>query len=500
MTKKIAILGGGIAGLSAAWALEKARRSGQDVQFTLYEAAGRLGGVIGSETIDGCVIEGGPDSFLTEKPAAAQLCRELGIGDQLLGSNDAERKTYILVGKRLIPLPDGLMFMVPTKLLPTAFTPLFSWSTKLRMAREFLFPPAPATADESVADMTRRHFGQETVDRLVSPLLSGVYGGDASQLSVRAVLPRMVQMEHKHRSLSRAMLAARKAARVPHPSSSKSSTPAQASSGARVGSSLFTTLRGGMSQMVEAIAAQLPAGSVHLSTQVHAIGRNERSSRAGVAPSLPWTVETGFGQESFDALILALPAWGSASLLRLIDHPLAEALSGVPYSSSITVTLGYDRAQLAALPPGFGFLVPATEQRAMLACTFVHAKFAGRVPEDKGLLRCFLGGSGNDALLDETDARLTVMVLRELESILGVNARPQFVRIHRSRQAMAQYGVGHLERIRLVRDRIAALPGLALAGNAYQGIGVPDCIRTGQDAAESVLRSLQTESIPAPAR
>jgi len=479
--KRIAILGGGIAGLSAAWALEKSRRAGLSVAFTLYEAAGRLGGVIASETIDGCIVEAGPDSFLTEKPAAAQLCRELGIGDQLLGSNDAERRTYILVGERLVPLPDGLMFMVPTKLVPTALTPLFSWTTKLRMAREFLFPPAPASIDESVADMTRRHFGQETVDRLVSPLLSGVYGGDATQLSVRAVLPRMVQMEQKHRSLSRAMLSARKSA--------------PASSGSAVRPPLFTTLRDGMSQMVDAIAAQLPPGSIRLSSEVHGIGPEERPRQL-----TRWIVETGVGQESFDAIVLALPAWGSASLLRLIDRPLAEALSGVPYSSSITVTLGYERAQLDALPPGFGFLVPATEKRAMLACTFVHAKFASRVPEDKGVLRCFLGGSGNDALLDESDGYLTLTVLKELETILGLSARPQFVRIHRSRQAMAQYGVGHLERIQLVRDRVAALPGVALAGNAYQGIGVPDCIRTGREAAASVLRALDLEAAPAATR
>ncbi|MGC2497484.1 MAG: protoporphyrinogen oxidase, partial [Acidobacteriaceae bacterium] len=184
---KIAILGGGIAGLSAAWTLEKARRASQAVAYSLYEASGRLGGVIRSEIVDGCVVEGGPDSFLSEKPAAAALCRELGIADQLLPSNDRERKTYILVKNRLIPLPDGLMFMVPTKLIPTILTPLFSWKTKLHMAREFLFPPAAAVEDESVAAMTRRHFGQETVDRLVSPLLSGVYGGNADQLSVRAV-------------------------------------------------------------------------------------------------------------------------------------------------------------------------------------------------------------------------------------------------------------------------------------------------------------------------
>jgi oxygen-dependent protoporphyrinogen oxidase len=480
--KRIAIIGGGIAGLSAAWALEKARRAGQDIDFALYESAEQLGGVIQSEIIDGCVVEGGPDSFLTEKPAAAQLCRELGLGDQLLPSNDAERKTYIVVKNRLIPLPDGLMFMVPTKLVPTALTRLFSWSTKLRMGLEYLFPPSPATQDESVAEMTRRHYGQQAVDRLVSPLLSGVYGGDASQLSVRAVLPRMVEMEQKHRSLTRAMLAARKKA-LPSGGERKSAPP------------LFTTLRGGMRQMIDALAAQLPAGSVHLGTRVHALSRIEAPAQG--AQDSGWIVESSFGADPFDAVILALPAWGSASLLRLIDRPLADVLSGVPYSSSITVTLGYDRDQLANLPSGFGYLVPASEGRRMLACTFVHAKFAGRVPENKGLLRCFLGGAGNEALLEASDASLTGSVLQELAEVLHLKAQPSFVRIYRWRQAMAQYGVGHLERIQLVRDRTAALPGLALAGNAYSGIGVPDCSRTGQEAAAMVLRTLQVEAAPA---
>ncbi|HEX4005869.1 MAG TPA: protoporphyrinogen oxidase [Acidobacteriaceae bacterium] len=483
-TRRIAIIGAGIAGMSAAWTLEKARRAGQDIDYALYESAPRLGGVIASETIDACVIEGGPDSFLTEKPAAAQLCRELGIADQLLPSNDAHRKTYILVRNRLVALPDGLMFMVPTKLVPTAFTRLFSWSTKMRMAREYLFPPPPATKDESVADMTRRHFGQETVDRLVSPLLSGVYGGDASQLSVRAVLPRMVQMEQNHRSLTRAMLAARKRS----PQSAAPSAPRP----------LFTTLRGGMNQMIQAIAAQLPPDKVHTGIPVHAINRIEPESRRAPAGSKPgWSVETSAGVDFCDAIILALPAWTAAGLLRLIDRPLAEALAGIPYSSSITVNLGYNMGDLAKLPAGFGFLVPATEKRAMLACTFVHAKFAGRVPPGKGLLRCFLGGAGKDDLLDESDADLTKTVLRELNEILKLNTWPNFVRIHRSRRGMAQYGVGHLDRIQLVRDRVAGLPGLALAGNAYQGIGVPDCIRTGQEAVESVLAFPATQSAPA---
>jgi oxygen-dependent protoporphyrinogen oxidase len=490
--KRIAIIGGGVAGLSAAWSLEKARRAGQPIEYRLYEASGRLGGVITSETIDGCVIEGGPDSWLTEKPAAAALCRELGLADQLLPSNDRERKTYIVVKNRLVPLPDGLMFMIPTRLVPTAFTRLFSWSTKLRMAREYLFPPPPATEDESVAAMTRRHFGQETVDRLVSPLLSGVYGGNASQLSVRAVLPRMVTMEQNHRSLTRAMLAARRTAVQQPPQSSSNRMPTAPRS-------LFTTLRGGMRQVVDAIAAQLPANAIHLSSQVHAIARPAPDRRPHSTPENTWIIKTAFGQEPFDGLILALPAWASAGLLRPFNAPLAEALASVPYSSSITVTMGFNKEALRSLPPGFGYLVPAIENRSMLACTFVHAKFAGRTPEDKGVLRCFLGGSGNEHLLDETDAHLTEIVLGELSEILNLKAKPNFVRIVRSRHSMAQYAVGHLERMQTVRDTVAAIPGLALAGNAYQGIGVPDCIRTGQQAAETILRSLQEQPAAATA-
>lgn len=479
-TRRIAVIGGGIAGLSAAWALEKARRAGEPVAYALYEAGDRLGGVIRSEIVDGCVVEGGPDSFLTEKPAAAELCRELGLGDQLLGSNDAERKTYILVGQRLIPLPDGLMFMVPTKLVPTALTPLFSWHTKLRMAREFLLPPEPATEDESVAAMTRRHFGQETVDRLVSPLLSGVYGGDASELSVRAVLPRMVSMEQKHRSLSRAMLAARRSA-IP---SGKSHAPR----------SLFTTLRNGMSQMTDAITRELRPESIHLSSPVYGLRHNSedcRDPRPDCRFACGWTLETAAGEESFDGLVLALPAWVAGGLLRPVDRLLGSLLTEIPYSSSITVTLGFSMDQLRSLPPGFGYLAPATERRTMLACTFVHTKFAGRTPPDKGVLRCFLGGAGNDALLDETDERITEKVLTELAEILHVTGRPGFVRITRSRRAMAQYSVGHLERMQFIRDSVAAMPSLALAGNAYEGIGVPDCIRTGQHAAHTLLKAVQ---------
>src|SRR3954447_19173837 len=241
---RIAIVGGGISGLAAAYELEEQRRAGAEVEYVLYEASSRLGGVLRTEYINGCVVEAGPDSFITEKPWAADLCRALGIGDQLIGSNDADRKTYILTRGRLVEMPDGLMFMVPTKILPTGLSPLFSWKTKLRMTQELFHPPRAVEHDESVAAFVQRHYGDEMVDRLADPLLSGVYGGEAANLSVRAVLPRFAEMERTHGSLGRAMLAGRKKSkngpRKPPPS-------------------LFTSLQKGMQSLAETVVAQLPA-------------------------------------------------------------------------------------------------------------------------------------------------------------------------------------------------------------------------------------------------
>src|ERR1039457_1455724 len=307
--KRIAIIGGGISGLSAAFTIEEKRQSGTPVEYVLFESSPRLGGVLVTDRVDGCLVEAGPDSFLTEKPWAADLCRKIGLGDQLIGSNDSERKTYILVRNKLVVLPDGLMFMVPTKIMPTVFSSLFSMRTKMRMAAEWFHPPHKATEDETVATMVERHYGAEMVDRLADPLLSGVYGGEASELSVRAVLPRFAEMEATHGSLGRAMLAARKKIAF------ASKAPARP---------LFTSLKDGMQQMVDAVVSRLPALALHADSPVQGIQRQDSG----------WVVSAGYASDHFDAVILATPAQAAAELLALASTELASELRGIRYTSS----------------------------------------------------------------------------------------------------------------------------------------------------------------------
>jgi oxygen-dependent protoporphyrinogen oxidase len=458
---RIGIIGGGISGLTAAFTLEDHRRAGA-VEYTLYESSPNLGGVLRTEQVQGCIVEAGPDSFITEKPWAADLCRTLGIDDQLIGSNDPDRKTYILVSGRLIPMPDGLMFMVPTKILPTGLSQLFSWTTKLRMAQELFHPPRAAQADESVASLVERHYGKEMVDRLADPLLSGVYGGEAANLSVRAVLPRFAEMERTHGSLGRAMLAARK--KTPRPANQ----PAPP---------LFTSLKNGMQQLVETLVPRLNPSSLVTNAPVQSI-----QPEAG-----GWTISAGLKSDHFDAVILALPAHAAAKILSLCSPELSAELAAIDYSSSITIGLGYDRQVRESLPPGFGFLVPRSEHKRLLAATFVHNKFPHRAPADRALLRCFLAGSTAENIWQQSDDAIIAVVRNELQQILSLRAEPLFARVYKWKSAMAQYCVGHLERLDRIERLRQQLPKLALAGNGYRGIGVPDCIRSGTNAAEQVL-------------
>jgi oxygen-dependent protoporphyrinogen oxidase len=461
---RIAVVGGGISGLAAAYALEEERRAGADVEYVLYESSARLGGVLRTEHINGCVVEAGPDSFITEKPWAADLCRALGIGEQLIGSNDADRKTYILTRGRLVEMPDGLMFMVPTKILPTGLSPLFSWKTKLRLAQELLHPPRAADGDESVAEFVERHYGSEMVDRLADPLLSGVYGGEAANLSVRAVLPRFAEMERTHGSLGKAMLAARRKM-----SSARKPTPP-----------LFTSLKNGMQSLAETIVARLRPDALLTSTPVLAV---QQQREAG-----GWTISAGLKSDQFDAVIVALPGPAAANVLHITNADLSRELGAIQYSSSITVVLGYDDQVRRSLPPGFGFLVPRSEGKRLLAATFVHNKFPHRAPPDRALLRCFFAATNAESVWPYADDQIIGIVRNALQEILGLRAEPLFARVYKWKSAMAQYGVGHLERLERIQQLRQQLPGLALAGNAYRGIGVPDCVRSGRDAAAALLK------------
>jgi oxygen-dependent protoporphyrinogen oxidase len=351
--------------------------------------------------------------------------------------------------------------------MPTVLSPLFSWGTKIRMAAEWFHPPRRASEDETVADMVKRHYGPEMVELLADPLLSGVYGGEATGLSVRAVLPRFADMESKHGSLGRAMLKARKKM------GAAASVPARP---------LFSSLKDGMQQMVNALVARLDARALNTSSLVQSLIRQDNG----------WTVSAGYQTDHFDAVIIAIPTHAAAGVLQSADQDLARELGEINYSSSVTVTLGYDEKVRRGLPPGFGFLVPRSEGHRMLAATFVHNKFPHRAPENRALVRCFLGGARDEAILEASEKEILEIVRVELRKIVGValNVEPLFARVYKWKSAMAQYSVGHLERLQRIEALRQKLPGLALAGNGYNGIGVPDCVRSGTEAAGKILAEM----------
>ncbi len=470
--KKVAVVGGGISGLSAACCLTKAQRAGAAVEPWLFEASDRLGGSLRTESVEGCLIEAGADSFLTEKSEGRDFCRELGIEDRLIGSNDHQRRTWVVLKGRLAPLPAGIEFIIPAKLLPLAFTPMFTWAEKFRILSEVFNRRRPPEGDESVAAFIERHFGRTMLEVLVDPMLNGVYGADTRRLSVRAVLPRLVAMEKRWGSLLLGIIAARR----------------RRGSARKDGSSppIFSALRGGFTEMVDAARSKLEASRVLTNCPV------EKIEKVGGRHLLRFK---GRDPMEFDSVILAQPAWAAGELLSGIDRELGELLRGIPYASSMVVALVFDRTAdrtadrdgLRGIPEGFGFLVPRREGKRLRACTFVGQKFSHRVPDDKVMLRCFLGGMTDEPILSLGDEEVLALVRQELRDILSLDAVPIGSRIFRWRRAMAQYPVGHLERLEAIEGRLKAHAGLYLAGNGYRGIGVPDCIRSGREAAEACL-------------
>lgn len=457
---RVVIVGGGISGLSAAYYLAKAGRAA-----TILEKQPRLGGVIQTNHVEGCVLEGGPDSFLAAKPWALELIRDIGLAGDVIGSNDHLRVTYVWKKDRLVPLPDGLMMMVPTRIAPLIGTRLLSWPTKIRMGLEYLRRPGHTPpGDRTVAEFIRDHYGQESVDYLAEPLLSGVYGGDPTELSASAVLTRFVEFESKYGSITRGVLRERRR-HHPHPHHGK--TPP----------ALFRTLKGGLGELTEAITRVIAPSCELIHGEAETIERTDGGFRIRV------------NGEWMDAahIVIACPAYQAGSLVAGFEPRLAGLLWAVNYSSSLVVSFGYRQHELNVKLDGFGFLVPSRERKRLVACTFVGTKFSHRVPDGTVVVRCFLGGRGDDAILNESDEALIGIVSGELRRIAGIEATPRFHLISRWPRSMAQYTVGHQERVRRIEQRVAALPGLHLAGNAYHGIGVPDCVRMGRQAAERIV-------------
>ena len=461
--KRIAIVGGGISGVATAYQL-----ACDGVQCTLFEASHRLGGIVETVRRQGFVIECGPDSWVTEKPWARELAVELGLEDQIIASNDQWRRTYVQQGgerlAQLVPIPDGMRMMVPAKWGPLLESPLFSWQARLAYLREpkraaELKASAPER-DESVADFVRRHFGEEVARTIAGPLLAAVFGGDIAQLSVRAVMPAFVRMEAEEGSLIQAVQ--RRVQQSPQ--------------------AIFTTLAGGLETLIERMVSRLPSASLRLRQPVLRI-EGDRGS---------WRLTTAQGVDRFDAVVLATPLHVTRSLLQPLEN--GARMGGLlpqQATSAIVVALAFPAAQAARMriPRGFGFVVPqpfggeSGSSHQLLACTFVHQKFPGRVPEGAALLRAFFGGHSGEALLGEADDKLIERARLQLSRVLGPLPEASETIVRRWPHSLPQYAVGHLEQMAELESLLSGFPGLHLVGSAYHGVGLPDLIRQGRATA-----------------
>ena len=476
MTKRIVIVGGGIAGLAAAHrVVELAKEKSLSVDLKLFEASPRLGGSIASEKIGDFLVETGPDSFITEKPWALRLCERLGLTSHLISTQSAYQKIYVVQRGKLVALPEGFFLLAPTRIWPFLQTPLFSWHGKLRMASELFLPRGDTNHDESLGSFVRRRFGSEALDRVVQPLVGGIYASDPDQLSLGATIPRFKEMERQRRSIIWAMWSEQR----------RRARNREAGSGARW--SLFVTLANGMQELVDSLAERLPEGAIRLNSPVTQLICDETSKI--------WQMTIDNNELlPADAVIVATPAFQTGAIISAIAKGAASELKQISYASTATVSLAYRRENFPRLPDSFGFVVPAVEHRKIMACTFSSLKYPGRAPENHLLLRAFVGGALQPELFGDGDAIMEQNVREELASLLGVRARPIFTRIWRHPNSMPQYHVGHEHRVKRIEASLSHFPRLALAGSAYHGVGISDCVRAGEEAAEKLVGCSQSNS------
>jgi oxygen-dependent protoporphyrinogen oxidase len=469
---RVVVVGAGLSGLSAAHRIcERASAARRPIEIVVLEAKDRVGGAIWTERLDGFTLEGGADSFITNKPWGVALCRSLGLGDRLIGTDPQHRRSFVVRNGRLFPVPEGFVLMAPNRLGPILTTPILSLRGKLRMLMDLVLPRRDDDADESLASFVKRRLGREALDRLVQPLVGGIYTADPNELSLRATLPQFPEMEREHRSIILAALRKGREAR----------SAERFASGARYG--LFVTLDEGMDTLPRTLAATLPAGSVRTSCAVRRISRPD--------PRSPWRVELLDGLPiDAQAVVVTTEAHASARLLDGYDADLALQLRSIPYASSVIANVAYRRDDVAHPLDGFGAVVPQLEGRSILAISFLSVKFPRRAPAGTVLMRVFVGGATQPDLYDLDDAGIETIVRSELTELLGVSGEPILMKVARHPRGMPQYTLGHLERVAAIRQRLAKHSRLILAGNAFDGVGIPDCVRGAEAAGDAVIRAL----------
>ena len=484
---RVVVIGGGISGLAAAHRLLELDPS---LDLVLIEASARLGGTLLTEEREGFLVERGPDSFISEKPEAVALAKRLGIESRLIETNSLHRRSFIVRNGRLRPVPEGFQLLAPSRIWPFITSDIFSLTGKVRMAADLFLPrrSANGVADESLASFVRRRLGREALERMAQPMVGGIYTADPETLSLRATLPRFLDMERDHRSVVLAML---RKARL-------QKTADRGVSGARYG--LFLSFDRGMEVLVETLAQAIGGCEIKLNTRVVAIERDqgwklrtEKDSRIGDKSedlNQSTTKATPGGIVEADAICLAVPAYVAAQLISGFDPSLATQLQQIKYASTATINLAYHRTAIKHPLDGFGFVVPFVEKRSIIACTFSNVKFPGRAPADHVLLRTFAGGALQPEMFALDEDEMLRRVESDLQQLLGITAKPLFTKVSKWQNSMPQYEVGHLDRVAAIERRVHELYGLALAGNAYRGAGIPDCIRSGETAAETLLNSL----------
>lgn len=474
-SRTVVVVGGGISGLATAFALqEQAAAAGLSLRCTVLESGSSWGGKIVTRRVGGLVTEAGPDSFLSQKPAGIELCARLGLADQLIDTNETAKKAFVLQNGRLYELPEGLVSFVPKQLGSFLRSRLLSWTGVMRMGLEVVIPRGPSEGDQSVADFLRRRFGTEAFERVLEPLMAGIYAGDAEQMSLRATFPAFFELEQRYGSVIRGMMAARKKG---------SAMPA---GGCK--RSMFVSLKNGLGELVTALTARLAQQGVELRLGSRVDAVRVRSHQPG-----RWMYDLILDDDSSlssEGLVLATPAYVSAELLRPLTPMAAKLLEMIPYTSTATISMAYPAETVAGAVVGFGFIVPRKEGRDLIAATWTSLKWPYRAPSDQVLVRCYVGGVGREGILLLDDERLVLRVRAELSDLCGVKATPGYVEVNRWPKAMPQYTLGHLDRLAQLDAALSRYGGLVLTGAGYRGVGIPDCIREGSAAAGRIIRHL----------